>query len=446
MKNNKQSFSANKETNRLLSKGKGLFSSRKKIAIVLVIVLVLSFVGWRVLGNRPEQPQYQTVQVEKGTLISTVSASGQVITTNMVNVTTSASGVVKEVFVKDGETVQAGQKVMEVTLDLEGQTRNSQAYSSYLSAKNNSDAANANAYNLRSTKDTAWKKFYDLATSSQYQNGDGSPREGQRNSSAEFQSAQADWLAAEAKYNNQQAVIVQTKQAVTSSWLSYQQTSPQVYTPIPGTISNITLVVGMTLAQASGGTDTTNTSGQRAAVIKNDGTPAISINLSEVDVTKVKIGDKATVTIDAIAGKTFTGKVVSVDSIGSVSSGVTSYPVIIQLDTQTENILPNMAASANIIVETKDNVLLIPTTAVQSQNGQSTVSVTRNGQIQQVSVETGNTSDTQIEIISGLSQGDTVVTGTQTPTTGQQGGQGQSPFSPFGGGGFRGTGGGGQNR
>src|SRR3989344_5913226 len=203
----------------------------------------------------------------------------------------------------------------------------------------------------------------------------------------------------------------------------------------------------MTLSQASGGTDTANNSGQRAAVIKNDGTPAISINLSEVDVTKVKIGDKATVTVDAIAEKTFTGKVVSVDAIGSVSSVVTSYPVIIQLDTQTENILPNMAASANIIVETKDNVLLVPTTAVQSQNGQSTVSVMRNGQIQQVAVETGSSSDTQIEIVSGLSQGDTVVTGTQTPTTGQQqGSQGQSPFSPFGGGGFRGIGGGGGGR
>ena len=436
-----------KKTNSLLSKGKSLFSSRKRIAIVLAIVLALSFVGWRVSGSRQEQPQYQTAQVEKGTLISTVSASGQVITTNMVNVTTSASGVVKEVFVKDGDTVQAAQKVMEVTLDLEGQTRNAQAYSSYLSAKTSSDAASANAYSLRSTKDTAWKKFYDLATSSQYQNGDGSSREDQRNSSAEFQSVQADWLAAEAKYNNQQAVIAQTKQAVTSSWFSYQQTSPQVYAPIPGTISNITLIAGMTLSQASGGTDTANNSGQRAAVIKNDGTPAISINLSEVDVTKVKIGDKATVTVDAIAEKTFTGKVVSVDAIGSVSSGVTSYPVIIQLDTQTENILPNMAASANIIVETKDNVLLVPTTAVQSQNGQSTVSVMRNGQIQQVAVETGSSSDTQIEIVSGLSQGDTVVTGTQTPTTGQQqGSQGQSPFSPFGGGGFRGIGGGGGGR
>ena len=172
----------------------------------------------------------------------------------------------------------------------------------------------------------------------------------------------------------------------------------------------------------------------------------LPITNSEVDVPKVKVDQKATVTFDSIAGKTFTGKVISVDRIGATTSGVTNYPAVVQIDTDNQEILPNMAATANIIVETKDNVLLVPTTAVQTQNGQSTVSIIRNGQIQPVQVETGSSSETQIEIISGLSQEDTVVTGTQIPTTEQQGSQGQSPSSPFGGGGFRGTGAGGQNR
>lgn len=425
-----------------------LILKRKKIILVIsFFILVLLFLGFKALSAKKSQPQYQTARVERSTIISTVSASGQILSSNIINVATSASGIVKEVFVKDGDQVQVGQRIVEITLDSSGQAKSAQAYSSYLSAKNNLDSANANAYSLRSAKDTAWKKFYDLATSSQYQNSDGSPRDDLRNSSAEFQSAQGDWLAAEAKYKNQQAVISQTQAALTSSWLSYKQSSPQVYAPFSGMIENITAVPGMVLSEQA---STTNNANQRVAVIRNDGTPLISVNLSEVDVSKINPGLKATVTLDSIAGKTFTGKVMTVDKIGTVASNVTNYPAVIQLDTQNEQILPNMAISANIIVDTKDNALVVPSTAVQNQNGQPMVRILNNGQLQQVSVETGLSSDTQTEIVSGLSEGNEVVTGTVTPTT--TGTQGNSPFGAGGGfgglrpGGFGGGGGGGARR
>ena len=434
----------NSQSSNLVVKTKSFIADRKKLTAILIIILIILGLGaWRFLGSRGSQTQYQTANVERGTIVSSVSASGQVISSNLVNITSSATGIVKDVFVTDGEQVTAGQKILEVTLDQASQAKNAQAYSSYLQAKTSLDAANVNAYSLRSKKDTAWKKFYDLSTSSQYQNSDGTSREDMRNSSAEFQSDQADWLAAEASYQNQKAVISQVQQAVSSAWLIYQQSSPIVTSPMSGTVDNITFVPRMILAQQ---TSTTNNANQRVAVVKNESTPIISVNLSEVDVPKVKVDQKATVTFDSITGKTFTGKVISVDRIGATTSGVTNYPAVVQIDTDNQEILPNMAATANIIVETKDNVLLVLTTAVQTQNGQSTVSIIRNGQIQPVQVETGSSSETQIEIISGLSQEDTVVTGTQIPTTEQQGSQGQSPFSPFGGGGFRGAGSGGQNR
>ncbi|OGD83093.1 hypothetical protein A2165_04130, partial [Candidatus Curtissbacteria bacterium RBG_13_40_7] len=376
----------------------------------------------------------QTAQVEQGTIVSSVSASGQVISSNLVNITSSATGIVKDVFVTDGDQVESGQKILEITLDQAGQAKNAQAYSSYLSAKTNLDAANANAYSLRSKKDTAWKKFYDLATNSQYQNSDGTPRLDQRNSSAEFQSAEGDWLAAESGYKNQTAVISQAQQAVSSVWLSYEQSSPTVTSPISGTVDNITFVPGMILAQQS---QTTSNANQRVAVVKNNATPLVSVNLSEIDVPKVKVGQKATVTFDSISDKTFTGKVISVDRIGAITSGVTNYPAVVQIDTENQEILPNMAATANIIIETKDNVLTVPQTAVQTQSGQSQVNVLRNNELQSVQVEVGISSDTQTEILSGLSAGDTVIVGTVTEQD-QGANQQTSPFSPFG---TRGTGG-----
>src|SRR3990167_3773402 len=219
----------NSQSSNLVAKTKGFITGRKKLAAILILIIViLGFGLWRFLCDKGKQPQYQTANVEKGTIVSSVSASGQVISSSLVNITSSATGIVKDVFVTDGEQVASGQKILEVTLDQAGQAKNAQAYSSYLSAKNSLDSANANAYSLRSAKDTAWKKFYDLATSSQYQNSDETPREDMRNSSAEFQSAEADWLAAEAKYKNQQAVIDQTKAAQNGAWLSYQSTAANI--------------------------------------------------------------------------------------------------------------------------------------------------------------------------------------------------------------------------
>ena len=363
----------NSQSSNLVVKTKSFIAGRKKLAAILIIILIILGLGaWRFLGGKGQQPQYQTANVERGTIVSSVSASGQVISSNLVNITSSATGIVKNVFVTDGEQVVSGQKILEVTLDQAGQAKNAQAYSSYLSGKNSLDSANANAYSLRSAKDTAWKKFYDLATSSQYQNSDETPREDMRNSSAEFQSDQADWLAAEAKYKNQTAVISQAQQAASSAWLSYQQSSPTVTSPMSGTVDNITYVPGLILNQQA---STTNNANQRVAVVKNESTPIISVNLSEIDVPKAKVDQKATVTFDSIADKTFTGKVISVDRIGATTSGVTSYPAIIQIDTSNEEILPNMAATANIIIETKDNVLSVPVSAIQNTTGQTTVNI-----------------------------------------------------------------------
>ncbi|MEK7166055.1 MAG: efflux RND transporter periplasmic adaptor subunit [Patescibacteria group bacterium] len=199
-----------------------------------------------------------------------------------------------------------------------------------------------------------------------------------------------------------------------------------------GTITNVTIVPGMTLA--NGTSDTTETSGQRVAVINSPGSTLATVNLSEIDVSHVKQGQKVTITADAIKDKTFTGSVVSVDQIGTVSGGVTSYPAILALDTEAKELLPHMAVNAAIILETKTDILLVPLAAVSTQDGQGFVMSLRNGQEIQLLVETGLTSDTQIEITSGLSEGDEIITGTISTTLPNSG---TSVFGGFGGGALR---------
>jgi HlyD family secretion protein len=165
------------------------------------------------------------------------------------------------------------------------------------------------------------------------------------------------------------------------------------------------------------------------------------IVLNEVDVTSVKIGQKVTLTFDAINDFTITGELVEIDSLGVVSQGVVTYGVKISFDTEDSRIKSGMTVNAAIIVERKDNVVLAPNAAVQIRNGQSFVQTLNDGQIttNQIVVEIGSSNELFTEIVSGLEPGTEVVTGsfgganTPSPT----GGQSILPgFGGRGGGGF----------
>jgi len=385
-------------------------SKQKRIGGILSIVAILFF-GLKILGKRQARVQYQTAKVEKGTVVWTVSASGSVVNANIVEVTTQATGMVKKIYVNDGEKVKAGQVIMEIELDLAGKQKNTSAWSSYLSAKNNLESAKATLWTLDSAMWAANRKFINDAVSRGLTVDD--PTYIQEND---------DWLAAEAKYKNQKAVVDQAQVAVNNAWLSYQLSSPKVTAPVSGTISGLSFAPGMVIGSSS-----STTTSQRVAIIHTPGTPIASFNLSELDVPVVKPGQKATIKLDSLPDKTFTGKVVSVDKLGTTNNSVTNYPVIVQFDTESDEVLPNMAASVSIIVEAKDNALLIPSSAIQKQNGQSVVTVLENGKERQKQVEVGISSDTQTEITSGLSEGEVVVTGRVSGAKIQTGG------SPFGG-------------
>lgn len=151
------------------------------------------------------------------------------------------------------------------------------------------------------------------------------------------------------------------------------------------------------------------------------------ISLNEVDVAKVKIGQKATLTFDAVAGLAISGIVADIDTIGTVSQGVVTYIVTISFDTQDERIKPGMSVSGVIITETKQDVLIVPNSAVKSlpansgagQASQSYIEMlqTLKNKTVRIKVQTGLSNDTQTEIISGIKEGDEIITRTILPTT-----------------------------
>lgn len=173
-----------------------------------------------------------------------------------------------------------------------------------------------------------------------------------------------------------------------------------VRAPFDGVIAELNLQKGESVSSGTAA----------ATLITNQKIAEIALN--EIDVAKVKVGQKVTLQFDAIEGLSITGEVAGVDILGTISQGVVSYNVKIAFDVQDERIKPGMSLSANIITDSKQDVLTIPIGAVKTAGDGSYIEYLVDGKLQRKPVTVGLSNDTMIEIIDGLSEGDQVITQT----------------------------------
>ncbi len=168
------------------------------------------------------------------------------------------------------------------------------------------------------------------------------------------------------------------------------------------------------------------------------------ISLNEVDAAKVKTAQKATLTFDAIEDLTITGEVLEVDLVGTVSQGVVSYNVKIGFDTDDDRVKPGMTVSANIITDMRQDVLMVPTSAIKTQgdityveivdqndsqsSNDQTTGVLLTAPPEAVQVTVGLSNDESTEILSGLEEGQQYIAQTITQGTTQTSTQAPSLF------------------
>ena len=201
-----------------------------------------------------------------------------------------------------------------------------------------------------------------------------------------------------------QAQIDQAESQVASAEVNYDNNI--IKSPFDGVVAAVNSQAG----------DQVTSSTVVATIITNQELAIISLN--EVDASKVKVGQKTTLTFDAVDGLTLTGKVAQIDTIGTVSQGVVTYTAKISLDTQDGRIKPGMSVSVAIITDLATDVLTVPSSAVKSNaNGSYVQELDSAGVPQNKSVQTGLSNATDTEITSGLAEGETIVTQTIKPTT-----------------------------
>jgi RND family efflux transporter MFP subunit len=187
----------------------------------------------------------------------------------------------------------------------------------------------------------------------------------------------------------------------------------------------------VTTISAQVGENVSSTSTTGFIVIANTGSMALHGTIGEADIVKLKLGQVATVTVDAIGTAKMTGKVTSLDPVATISGGVPVYGVDVTIDLPNQAVKPGMSGTANVIIASSPNALTVPNLAVKTASGRRYLTVMKDGQQVDTDVTFGISNDTVTEVLTGVQEGDVVVLPQPRATTTGAGGRGIQ----FGGGG-----------
>lgn len=144
-------------------------------------------------------------------------------------------------------------------------------------------------------------------------------------------------------------------------------------------------------------------------VLANTGALALHGTVGEADVVKLKLGQVATVTVDAVGTAKLTGKVTSLDPVATIASGVPVYGVDVTLDLPSPAVRPGMSGTAQVVIASSPNTLVVPNLAVRTQNGRRYLTLLKGGQQVDTDATFGISNDTVTEVLTGAQEGDTVV-------------------------------------
>lgn len=402
---------------------------KKKLLIVAVLGVLLFIFSRSTSGQNQEQIQLDTVK--RGTIVETVSESGNV-QSNQVAVYSTANGVIQEMYVDNGETVDTGDSLFKVKATATEEEK-ATAWANYQSAVSSLKTAEQNKLANDATMWTKHqalldarddKKYKDENTTNPDTKKDYTDLEKQSIDAAVVQ-AEKDFAATEKKYKDSDVAIASAKAQVNSTWIKYQATQDStVKAPIGGTVGNLSYGIGDKVsAQSTGGTSSSNP----VLVIGTATEYVIKLPLTEGDINKIKVGQTAKIDVAPIKDKEFAGDVIRVDEYGADISGVITYNVYVKIENPDPTIKPSMSATVTIETAKHENALVVPNSAVKPYQGGKGIQVFNPNargtqQYQFVQVKTGLKSSSETEIPEGVAEGQQVVISAPVTTPQNRGG------------------------
>jgi HlyD family secretion protein len=431
----------------------------KKIIIIIGVVIALgAIVGFTVNQTQKNVVTVQTGKVIKQDIASVVTASGEIKPLTYVNVGANAMGRITRLLVKEGDKVKKGQML--------AQLENIQSAADVDSMKATLSSSQTDALAAEAALNTALAQQNSSKASLSQAKLDFERASGLYKdkliSKADFDAKKANYEVQQAVNAQDQARVAQARAQVDSAHGHVNQARAQLTrasdvlsktnypAPFDGVVTNLPVHEGETVVMGI-----QNSLGSVLMTVADMSVITAEVRVDETDIVNVRIDQPAEVTIDAIPGKTFKGKVTQIGdnaiirSTGLSTSQSTAssqeakdFKVVVTLENPPDKLRPGLSATAKITTGFEHNVLAIPIQALtvrdkkelEAQNdknkGKSTVSaaaaspgkkdtqeiqgvfvVNKNKKAEFRTVETGLTGTTEIQIKSGLQENDEIITG-----------------------------------
>ena len=385
-----------------------------KFAALIAAAAVAAAGGFYFLNTREGEIQYKTVPVVRSDLRSTIQATGTLNPVETVDVGTQISGTIKELYFDYNSRVKQGQLI--AIMDSATQSAEvAQAQATVASAQ-------ADVLNAQAALDVAAK---DLARTRELAKRDLIAK-------ADVDADTSTWLKAKANLAAAEAKVAQYRATLEKSRINLNYT--RIYSPVDGVVVAKNVEEGQTVA-ASYQTPS-------IAEIARDLTQMqVEVNVDEADIGGVHEGQPATFNVDTYPTLNFEGKVTQVRLSPETTDNVVTYTVIVKVQNPDGKLLPGMTANVSLILENRDDVLVVPNSAFRFKpsNGQSSgemgppgpggghkqnvaevtepalYTLDKKKKPVKIEVEKGITDGQNTEIISGVEEGERVITGIIVP-------------------------------
>lgn len=392
------------------------------LAILMLILIVVFLVVGKKAGWIGSDVTVQVLaqNAEARTITEQITANGKIQPKTEVKISPDVSGEIIELYVEEGNQVQAGAPLMVIKPDM------------YISAMNRAEAA-LNSAKARQAQTEAQLIERQLAfrRAEQLFSTQTIPLSDFETAQAGFKVAEAEVKAAQYSVKSAEATVAEARE---------QLTKTRVFAPIPGTVSRLNVEKGERVV------GTNMYAGTETMVIADLDMMEVRVDVNENDIVKVSLGDTALIQVDAYLNRRFRGVVTeianSARTLGASTDQVTNFEVKILLihssyadlvDSTRQRIYPfrpGMSATVDILTNTRENVITLPVQAVTTRMAeakkdgsavaealvaqderQEVVFLISEGRARKVVVKTGIQDKNFIEITEGISAGDEIVTG-----------------------------------
>ncbi len=325
---------------------------RKLLVAVPLVGLLAAGAAYFVFSGGSDAPAYRMAKIERGAIVSAVSASGTLAAVTTVQVGSQISGQLKEILVDFNSEVREGQLIARLDpATFEAKLRQSEAELALAKASVKTQQAavmKARANYTGVEKDlkrqlSLSKEGYAAAATLE-------------KSQSAFDTARADLAMTEAQVENAQATVQKQEAVVNQSRIDLERTF--IRAPVDGTVISRDVDVGQTVAA-------TMSAPILFKIAQDLRKMQVEVRVDEADVGRILQGQRATFTVDSFQGRTFSGVVSQIRKAATTVQNVVTYSVLVTADNDDLRLLPGLTANVRIVIDDRSNVLKIANAALR---------------------------------------------------------------------------------